>query len=125
MAGEEKLTPKEAIRAVCMNCLGMKQLNTDQARDCEGDHVKCSFFPYRMGKRPPVKVFRQYCLNDCMNGYRNLVAGCTTEDCANHPYRFGKNPALEGQVRGASLIRKRSKEVVGEAFYDLKPIYSG
>lgn len=93
----QKLMPKEAIRAYCMQCLGMKQLNTDQVKDCQGDQVKCSFFPYRLGKRPPVKVFRKFCLQDCMNGYRGLVADCTTKDCPNHPYRMGTNPALIGK----------------------------
>ena len=67
----EKHTPKEAIRAVCINCLGLKQFNTEDVRECEGDHVKCPFFLYRMGKRPPVKVFRTFCI-DCMGG---LVIG--------------------------------------------------
>jgi hypothetical protein len=51
-----------------------------------------------------------------MNGNQESVAGCTTKDCSNHPYRFGHNPALQGHVRGASLTRKLSKEVVGKAF---------
>ena len=92
-----KLTPKESIRAYCTQCLGMNQLNTEQVRDCQGDHVKCSFFPYRLGKRPPVKIFRRYCLQDCMNGYREFVSDCTAEGCPNHPYRMGTNPALIGK----------------------------
>jgi hypothetical protein len=104
----DKLTPMETVKAMCKNCLGITYFNAEAIRDCEGDHIQCSFFPYRLGKRPPVKVFRKYCLNDCMNGYQDYVSGCTTKDCANHPYRFGKNPALNGRVntRGIEALRK-------------------
>ena len=101
-----KLTPKEAIRVYCVQCLGMKQRNADQVRDCEGDYIKCSFFPYRLGKRPPVKVFRKYCLQDCMNGYREIVTICTTEDCECYPYRMGTNPARTGLGASTEIMRK-------------------
>ena len=49
-----------------------------------------------------------------MNGYRELVADCTTEDCPNHPYRMGMNPALVGKRKAseegmAALKRYRQK----------------
>ena len=58
MKGIEKLTPKESIRAYCRQCLGMKQFNTDEDRECQGDTIKCPLFAYRLGKRP--KVFRAF-----------------------------------------------------------------
>lgn len=112
-----KLTPKETIRAYCTECLGMKQFNTEQVRDCEGDHVKCSFFPYRLGKRPPVKVFRKYCLQDCMNGYRDFVADCTIEDCPNHPYRMGTNPARQGIGGNIGQVARKSRNKRQESIF--------
>ena len=124
----KKLTPKEAIRAYCAQCLGLNQFNTDQVRDCQGDHVKCSFFPYRLGKRPPVKVFRKYCLQDCMNGYRDLVGDCMTEDCPNHPYRRGRNPALVGKRKpsgeGIAALKKYRDSRRDDIESDLKRVFS-
>ena len=120
---DKKLAPAEAVRASCTQCLCMKQFNTEQVRDCEGNQVSCSFFPYRLGKRPPVMVFRKHCITDCMNGYKNLVSTCTTDDCPSHPYRFGNNPALTGKVRGASLTQKRSKEGVGRPLLDQNQVF--
>jgi len=108
----EKLTPAGAVRAYCQDCLGTKQFNTDMVRDCQGDkdpNGPCAFFPYRLGKRPSVKVFRKFCL-DCMIGDREAVACCETENCVCHPYRFGKNPALLGKRKapkaGIEALRK-------------------
>ena len=95
----QKLTPKEAVRAFCMECLGMEQFNTEKVRNCEGDKKMnggCLFFPYRLGKRPPVKVFRKFCVKDCMNGNRDLIATCMIENCPNYLYRMGKNPFRSG-----------------------------
>ncbi len=92
----EKLTPKDTIKAICINCLCMKQFNVEQVTNCEGNYINCNFFLYRLGKRPPIAVFRKYCIQDCMNGYKDYVAECTTKDCANYPYRFGKNPDRQG-----------------------------
>ena len=104
----QKLTPMESIRAYCTQCLGMKQFNTDQVKDCQGDQSlggPCVFFPYRMGKRPPVKVFRKFCL-ECMDGSAEGVRECPTEDCPCHPYRFGTNPAKRGQGASAEQMKK-------------------
>lgn len=123
-----KLPPREAIRAYCTQCLGLNQFNTEQVRDCHGDHVKCSFFPYRLGKRPPIKVFRKYCLQDCMNGYREFVADCTTEDCPNHPYRMGTNPALVGKRKaskeGMAALKIYREKHRDDTKDDLKSIFS-
>ena len=113
-----KLTPIETVRTCCVNCLGIKQYNADLIENCRGDqtyNTPCPFFPYRMGKRIPVRVFRAFCLQ-CMGGSSNLVRECETVTCPVHPYRFGTNPALKGQLRGASLISKCSKEGVGGQF---------
>ena len=112
------MTPKETVQAYCTHCLGMKQHNADEIRDCQGDQDfagPCPFFPYRLGKRISVTVFRAFCLQ-CMGGNRELVRECETVSCPVHPYRFGKNPALKGQIRGASLLSKCSKEGVGGQF---------
>ena len=82
-----KLTPKEAVHAFCTECLGMEQFNTEKVRDCGGDKEMnggCSFFPYRLGKRPSVKVFRKFCVKDCMRGYQDLIATCMIENCPNY-----------------------------------------
>jgi len=119
----EKLAPKDAIRSYCTQCLGLKQFNAEQVKDCEGDQAlngPCAFFPYRLGKRPSVKVFRKFCL-DCMCDDREAVRECQTEACSCHPYRFGKNPAKKGQ--GANLERMK---VVRESVKKRQnPFFSG
>jgi hypothetical protein len=119
---QSKMTPKKAIRACCVQCLGMTTLlNMDYVRNCAGEDIKCAFFPYRLGKRPPIKVFREYCINDCMNGDQKLVADCIIEDCPIHPYRGGTNPArARGKLQGIALLNKSAKEGVERAFIDRK-----
>jgi len=83
--------------------LGLKQFNAEQVKDCEGDQAlngPCAFYPYRLGKRPTVKVFRAFCL-DCMCGYSESVKECTVEKCECYPYRQGKNPALTGKRKAS------------------------
>lgn len=41
--------------------------------------------------RPPLKAIRHKCL-DCMGNSHSQIRDCPSEDCALHPYRFGKNP---------------------------------
>ena len=94
-----KLTPKEAVHAFCTECLGMERFNTEKVRDCGGDKEMnggCSFFLYRLGKRPPIKLFRKFCVKDCMRGYQNLIATCMIENCPNYLYRMGRNPFRSG-----------------------------
>ena len=87
-------TPKEAVKHFCMQCLGLRRFDIKKVSVCDGDSIKCTFFPYRLGnKRISVKMFRQFCMKDCMDEYRDLVDSCKVEDCPNHIYRFGKNPA--------------------------------
>lgn len=52
-----KLTPMVTVRAMCKNCLGLSYFNAEAIKYCEGDHIKCTFFPYRLGKRPPSRSF--------------------------------------------------------------------
>lgn len=59
----------------------------------------------------PVKAIRVKCL-DCMCGSANEVRECQLEDCALHPFRFGKNPyhtrTLTDEQRAA--MSERAKE---------------
>jgi len=94
-----KLTPKEAVRACCKGCLGLAKFDKKAVCNCQGDQAyiePCPLYPYRLGKRPPLKVFRQYCLQ-CMGGSHVLVRECDEVSCPLHEYRMGTNPALRGQ----------------------------
>ncbi len=94
-----KLTPKGAVRAYCKQCLGLMRWNGEAVDDCQGDRAAngpCPFHPYRMGRRPSVKVFRCFCLH-CTGGDRAYVNDCPATSCPAYPYRFGKNPALTGK----------------------------
>jgi len=119
MKGEsmiEKLTPKEAIRAYCTGCLGMKQFNHDAVANCQGDKSligPCPFFPYRLGKRPSVKVFRAFCIQ-CMGGSADSVRDCSVEGCECYPYRMGKNPARTGQGKSSEKM-KMVREQIGNS----------
>jgi len=92
-------TPKHILHEYCHYCIQDKR--DSEVENCGGDFCivtgrQCPFFPYRMGKkRPPMKVFRQFCL-ECMGGSRKFVRECITIDCQLYPYRFGKNPAKKG-----------------------------
>jgi len=94
------MTPLQAIRKVCVACVGSPY----GANDCGGDECLggqddengvCYFFSFRLGRgRPSVKTIRKFCL-ECMGGSSKLVAECKS-DCPLHPYRFGKNPKRAG-----------------------------
>lgn len=110
------MTPKQTIKTYCVHCLGLPRFDTKVVSDCEGDQAAngaCPFFPYRMGKRPPVKIFRAYCLY-CQGGSREAVASCPVESCPVHPYRFGKNPKLIGrrQANAGSYKPKVPRDAV-------------
>jgi hypothetical protein len=49
----------------------------------------------------------------------DYVRDCTTKDCANYPYRHGKNPAREG-MGNAKNLQKPTREWGGT---DPKPVY--
>ena len=94
-----KYTPKEACKQFCIQCLGMTRFDSILIQDCQGDQAAngpCPLYPYRMGKRVSVKIFREHCMY-CMGNNRALVSRCDTTGCELHPYRMGKNPAMKGK----------------------------
>jgi len=122
----EKMTPLETVKAYCAHCLGMPQHNADEIRNCQGDQAypgPCPFFPYRMGKRTPVRVFRAFYLQ-CMGGNREFVRECQTVSCPVHPYRFGKNPAKKGQGASKETMKKARQSKKGrlESIFTREPI---
>jgi len=108
-------SPASTLRAYCHYCV---QSRSDlEVKNCTGGLVfaskkPCPFYAYRTGgKRAPVKVMRQFCL-DCMGGGKEAVRESSIIDCLIYPFRFGKNPALARQGRSKvemsqmSLLRK-------------------
>lgn len=93
--GNRHLTPKDAVKAYCTQCTGKKRFDLALVKGCQGNHEKCPFFPYRLGKKPSIKIFRKYCLY-CTCGDRNYISECPTIDCSVYPYRFGQNPSRSG-----------------------------
>ncbi len=94
-------TPAETVRAWCAYCV--QSTRRAEVKNCGGYLVfatgkACEFFPYRLGKRPPMKVFRQFCLA-CQGGSAAFVRECETYSCALHGYRFGRNPARKGACK--------------------------
>ena len=101
----ERLTPGQAKRKLCIQCVGTSQFNSALVKDCGGDKAgtgPCPIFKYRIGERMSVKVFRKFCLN-CMAGSFDAISECTTIDCPAYEYRFGKNPILAGRIPTAGL----------------------
>jgi hypothetical protein len=103
----KRLTPRQAIREHCIDCVG----GANAIRDCRGDQLidgLCIFFRYRMDAgRPPIRLIRKFCLY-CMGGSRKLVRECSSTACVFLPYRMGKNPALANRrVRLNSPKRPR------------------
>ena len=114
----DKLTPNQAKRELCIQCVGKTQFNTEEISNCGGDKAGtgyCLLYPYRLGGRISVKTFRKFCLQ-CMGSARDGVEECTTKDCPAYPYRFGKNPACAGKDRKASteVLRKYREKVAGQ-----------
>jgi hypothetical protein len=114
----KRLTPKETIHSHCHACI-QSRLDSEVS-NCGGQLVystgkPCPFYPCRMGKRPPMKVFRQLCL-ECMGGSSLLVRECENEDCPMHSYRFGKNP----NVKGAGKERMDAIRSPGSLFSPVK-----
>lgn len=108
MKSRQIKSPKQTIRAYCQHCLGLNQFNAEAIKDCQGDQAysgPCPFFPFRLGKRSPVKVFRAFCLA-CMGGSHSMVKECETTDCLIHPYRFGKNPARTGKGSSPEVMAR-------------------
>ena len=71
------LTPKQAVRCYCLECVGWI---ASEVRRCGGGELlsggKCGFYSYRLGKgRPSVKTIRRECLY-CMNHSTKAIADC-------------------------------------------------
>ena len=103
---KKRLTPNQAARAFCIECLGLPQYNRSEIENCKGDTCVggCALFPYRLGKRIPVKVFRKLCA-ECMNGQAALIAKCPAIKCKIYQYRMGKNPAKKGRGASAEILK--------------------
>ena len=104
---EKRLTPNQTVRAFCTECLGLPQCNRSEIENCKGDTCVngCALFPYRLGKRIAVKVFRKLC-TECMNGQLALIAGCPATKCKIYQYRFGKSPAHQKIIRKTPCGRR-------------------
>ena len=95
----KRVTPKQTLHEYCHYCI--RDRRDSEVEQCGGGLVivtgrPCPFYLYHMGKRrPPMKVFRQFCL-ECMGGSAQFVRECGSTNCPLHPYRFGKNPSREG-----------------------------
>ena len=89
------MTPGESVKKYCMECVGGDRRIV---KGCDGNEAlggPCPFYPYRLGKRVWVRVFRQFCLQ-CMGKSREMVSECELFDCACWEYRMGTNPARKG-----------------------------
>lgn len=105
------MTPGEAIRMFCIECIG----SVYDVKDCGGDHclnggcddnAVCWFWKYRMGSgRPSVRLIRKFCLY-CMSDSHEFVHSCWTPDCPLHKFRMGTNPARKGQGDISRMLRK-------------------
>lgn len=111
-----KLRPSEALHAFCTQCLGLQKWNRALIEECQGDQAACGpcpFYPYRLGTRAPIKIFRKFCL-DCMGNDKKLITECPTSTCPIYPYRYGTNPALKGKRKapkeGVDALRKYHQE---------------
>ena len=126
----EKLTPAVAVRDYCTQCLGLKQFNTEQIKDCQGDQAAngpCPFYPYRLGhRRISVKIFRCFCM-DCTGADRAYIEDCPASTCPCYLYRFGSNPALVGKRKapqeGVEALRKHRERRRHDLKNDLKPVF--
>ena len=101
------MNPSGAVREYCRQCNGLSQWNREIVMACQGDKVMCGpcpFYPYRLGKRISVKVFRRFCLQ-CMGGDRQGVAECQSLSCPIRQYRYGTNPALKGKRQLPDVLR--------------------
>ena len=100
-----KLQPSEVVRPHCAHvCLCQGQFNEKLTRDCQGASTKCPLYPYRLGKRPPIKVLRDKCMW-CMSDNCDSIANCTTKTCFMHLYRFGTNPARVGVGESGNMYK--------------------
>ena len=100
------MTPKEAMKEYCRQCLNTKQHRTEAVKNCQGDKSACGpcpFYAYRM-KRVSVKVFRKNCLY-CMGGSRSSIDECNVSDCPCFEYKSGRSLST-GRKGNADALRK-------------------
>ncbi len=107
-------SPVISIREKCLNC---SALSVNEVKNCLLNN--CALHPYRLGKNPnfncssskkkyksSVKSIRDKCI-ECCNGSKREVKLCPLEDCALHPFRFGKNPNCKGRGNLEALSKYR------------------
>jgi hypothetical protein len=104
------LTPLMAGQTICRECLQSRSATAMEA--CGGHLVlatgqPCPLYPYRLGRRPPVRALRELCL-ECQSGSPSLVRECGAEDCVLYPYRMGRNPARARVGGRRSEVEERS-----------------
>jgi hypothetical protein len=94
----KQLSPRRVVCLQCSACLGFMRWDRSEVEKCKGDTCKtglCPFYPFRLGKRIPVKAFRFFCIH-CMGGQSGLIIDCPSTACKVYPYRMGKNPSRLG-----------------------------
>lgn len=114
-------SPSKTIHEHCHYCVQSR--SDSEVENCTGHIVyatgkPCPFYEYRTGgRRPSVKLFRQFCL-ECMGGSMVAVRECSTTDCLIFPYRFGKNPARtrKGQAVGGVVAGFATRHTVKGVF---------
>lgn len=109
------MTPKEAMREYCKQCLNTVQHSTEKVRDCGGDKAGCGpcpFYPYRL-KRVSVKTFRKNCLY-CQGGSRSNIDDCPVQGCPCWDYRSGRSLST-GRKGNPESLRKYHEKVAGLA----------
>ena len=104
------LTPGQAIREHCLDCVG----SVSAVNNCRGDELfdgLCILFPYRLGVgRPLVKLIRKFCLY-CMGGSCKLTKKCPSRTCPFLHYRLGKNP----NIQLSEIQRQRKRYLIAVA----------
>lgn len=109
-------TPSATVRGQCKDCLCLSRWDRETVLTCQGDTCltgPCPIYPYRGGKRIPVKVFRAFCKH-CLGGQGSFIKNCSSIHCRIYPYRFGTNPSRQGIGRkGVQIGRESLKPVQG------------
>jgi hypothetical protein len=101
------MTPQEATRKTCIDCLGLNQFHTALITDCQGDTAlngACPMYHKRLKGSVSVKLIRKHCLY-CQGKNSDAVADCNTTSCSFYIYRLGRNPARAGMGRRDAFAR--------------------
>lgn len=84
------------MRSLTMKTEAYKHLADLKTYDCGAEtrsmclFEDCALHPYCKGKKINLKMIRQYCVNDCMNGSTHEVKLCPATECPFHTLRMGK-----------------------------------